>query len=208
MGSFERYRLVRAAFAASLVLTVSAPALAATLWKYQASNGVWAYVDDEKKIPERYKGAAVQVGDTNLADYPRYTPADGAATKAYSEALAKRIEMLRAIAEEPPSRGQIRVYPAGGGPARTVVRQSSEFGTSVETLVGTGYDEAEPIVTEQVRLYVPDRIVTRTNTIVRRGGEVISIQRPLPAQNPLPDLYDVESDGTRYPYYDRVGDDD
>jgi len=87
------------------------------------------------------------------------------------------------------------------------VRTSSDFGTSIETQVsaGAGYGD-EPLITEEVRLRVPDRMVTRTNTITRRGDQVIAIQRPLPAQNPLPDLYDVESDDAVYPYYDRVGD--
>jgi len=205
------FSFARAAVAAGLALGVAAPALADGLWRFRASNGVWAYVDDEKKIPEAYKAAAEQLGDMNLVDYPKYTPADGEATKAYSEALAKRIEVLRAINEEAARGRRVRVFtPSGamGGPgADTVVRTSSDFGTSIETQVsaGAGYGD-EPLITEEVRLRVPDRMVTRTNTITRRGDQVIAIQRPLPAQNPLPDLYDVESDDAVYPYYDRVGD--
>jgi len=215
MHSFKRilfprsFSFARAAVAAGLALGVAAPALADGLWRFRAANGVWAYVDDEKKIPEAYKAAAEQLGDLNLADYAKYTPADGEATKAYSEALAKRIEVLRAINEEGARGRRVRVFTPSGdlvGPgADTVVRTSSRFGTTIETQVGAGYGDA-PLVTEQVRLRVPDRMVTRTNTITRRGDQVIAIQRPLPAQNPLPDLYDVESDDAVYPFYDRVSD--
>lgn len=206
--------LARATVAAGLVLGFAAPALAQGLWRFQASNGVWAYVDDEKKIPEAYKSAAEQVGDMNLADYAKYTPADAAAQQAYGEALAKRVELLRAINEEQAAGRRVRVFTPSGalregarGDVKTVVRTSEEFGTSLETQIGTGGAGDEPVITEQVRLRDPDRMVTRTNTITRQGDRVISIQRPLPAQNPLPDLYDVESDGPVYEYYDRVGND-
>lgn len=214
MTSFKSLLSVRSAavVAAGLVIGIAGPALADGLWRFRAANGVWAYVDDEKKIPEAYKAAAEQVGDLNLADYSKYTPADGAAQQAYGDALAKRVELLRAINQEQAAGRRVRVFTPSGalrdgaaGGVDTVVRTSNEFGTTVENQIPVGAGGGEPVITEEVRLYVPDRNVTRTNTITRRGDQVISIQRPLPAQNPLPNAYDVESDGSTYEYYDRVG---
>lgn len=207
MTSFKPFLSLHsaAAVAAGLLIGIASPALAEGLWRFRSANGVWAYVDDEKKIPEAYKAAAEQMGDTNLASYPRYTPADAAAQQAYGEALAKRVELLRAINGEEAAGRRVRVIsptgtltesgPMGAAGVETVVRTSNQFGTTVENQIGTG-DGDEPVITEQVRLYVPGRNVTRTSTITRRGDRVISIQRPLASQNPLPDLYDVESDSS------------
>ena len=90
-------RKARNVCAGLLALGLAAPAAAETVYSWRTEDGGYAFTDDEKAIPERYRAAAKprQVG--GLSGYERLTLEDPAATSRYAERLAARLDHLRSV---------------------------------------------------------------------------------------------------------------
>ena len=56
-----------------LFLLPTVPASAAELWRFETDEGVVSFVDDAKKIPEKYRARAVQQEAKGLDTYERAT---------------------------------------------------------------------------------------------------------------------------------------
>lgn len=188
----RRNLVCKAVLAGSLfasLASLAAPAIAGDLYRWRNARGHWSYVDDEKKIPEAQRASAEKVVSGDLADYPRYTPADSETGKAYAEALAQRLDRLRKLNGGMDAH---RPCPMPEDGDDVYVRVDERGATTLETETGAG--GASPLIVERMRMRVPGTNVTRHDTIVRRGDRIVSIHRPRPHQAYLPGTLEYESD--------------
>ena len=81
-----------------LGLALAVPAGAETVYRWTAADGSLAFTDDAKRVPAQYRSQAKRSQTGDLADYDRYTPAQGSA-ESYEAKLAARIQRLREINE-------------------------------------------------------------------------------------------------------------
>jgi hypothetical protein len=84
-----------------LTVALAGAALAGPAYRWTTADGSIAFSDDLKKIPSQYRASAERVGTRNLADYPRYTPAERApARNDRTAAMVERIQRLRDLAAQ------------------------------------------------------------------------------------------------------------
>ncbi len=175
-----RCRAPKILTAAALGLSIATPALAADLYRWKTDDGGYAYTDDAKRIPERYRKTAKLISTGRLEGYDRYTPGP-TTTPESRDALSERLERLRAfnVAYDQAHAGQppAMAVAAGEGSSAPSVRMNPKEGPSVE--VG-GRDDAGPVIIEERRFRIAEGIVTRTDTVVRQGDRVIAVVKPRP----------------------------
>jgi len=170
-----RRTLGRALAGAVISVALAAPVGAGTLYAWRTDEGGWAFADDLRRVPERYRDRVEVRQSGDLADHARYTPQDEAASEAYARELARHLEDQRqrsqaweqAAAPEAPARDDEQVTVRMGSDGQPVVDipQASRAGS-------------EPVVIEDI-LAKPERgVQTRVNTVIRRGDEIIAIVRP------------------------------
>ncbi len=157
----------------ALGLSAPAPALAETVYAWRTEDGGYAFTDDEKAIPERYRADAEarQVG--GLSGYERFTLEDPGATAHYAERLAARLEHLRRV-NAPALRREAR--PAGPSPQTISLRTSNRQGAPTLDITPGAAGE-EPIIVETLRARPRNKMVTRNNVVVRQGDRTIAIIR-------------------------------
>ena len=165
----------RALAGAALSLALAAPAGAGTLYAWRTDDGGYAFADDLRRVPQRYRDRVEVRQSGDLVQHPRYTPQDEAATEAYARDLALHLQALRQRsqawedADEPaaPARADGQV----------TVRMGSD-GRPVVDIPQSGSAGSKPVVIEDI-LAKPERgVQTRVNTVIRRGDEIIAIVRP------------------------------
>ncbi len=170
---------------AAVAFALAAPASAGTLYSWRTDEGGYAFADDLRRVPEKYRDRAEKSESRSLADHDRYTPQDDAAVDAYARALEARLTVLRErsamldriIAGQAPAGAQAAPPPnAAGG---VTVRMDSRGRPIVDIAPGAVEQGGPPVVIEDVLAKPDGSITTRTNTVIRRGDEVISVVRPL-----------------------------
>ena len=183
-----RSRFFRLAGAAALAAALSAPAAADPVYSWRTEDGGYAFTDDPKGIPARYRDQAQARETGRLHDYKRYTPADGAASERYAEQLTRRLEHLRAVNDDRVASSDERGE-RESRPRSTISMQSAnDFEPSVEFTENTG---DEPIVVDTLFTRPEGKIVTRQTTVVRQGDKILSIVRPrLREWNVATDIHD------------------
>ena len=152
----------------AVTLIFSLPALAGEIFSWRTEDGGYAFTDDEKAIPARYRDQVETRQAEGLAGYHRLTTPDAGATEAYSQRLADRLDHLRSL-----NRDLDAVYaqrPAEAGVDSLAV-EMGEFNIGVP-IDGEG---AEPVVIEKVRFRLKGEMATRHNLVVRRGDEVLAV---------------------------------
>ena len=177
-----RSRLASAAVAALLSVGVAGAASAGTVYSWHTEDGTYAFTDDRKRIPARYRGAAKARSMEQLSSYKRFTRSSVEVQGDYAKRLQSRRDRLSdggAVAMTAPG--------AGGAPtsAAFLVRTSgNRNGSSTAIAVPTRDGLNGPITVDNVRAR-PDSSVgpngsmaTRHLTVVRQGGRVISVTRP------------------------------
>lgn len=158
----------RTAVALALVLGLAAPALA-DVYAWKTDDGVFAYTDNPKNIPARYKDDAVAVHDTHLEDYSRLTREDTATTRAVAARQEKRLEYLRRVNALDATRPATRA--AAGRTTVTVATGSAQVPTMDVTV-----DEASgPVVVEPITTKRPGHVRTRRSTIVTQGDRTLAL---------------------------------
>jgi hypothetical protein len=187
-----RSRPGRLAGATLLVAALAAPAAAEPVYSWRTEDGGYAFTDDPKAIPPRYRDQAEVRETERLEDYKRYTPADDHATQRYAEQLDRRLERLRRLnAPRPQPTAVYAPAPVAAGPSPSISMRSDEgFAPSVEISEATG-DSGEPIVVDTLFTRPEGKMVTRQTTVVRQGDRVLSIVRPrLREWNVADDIHD------------------
>jgi hypothetical protein len=166
--------------AAGLGLSLAGPALAAELYRWTTDDGTVAFTDDVKHIPERYRKVAKKISTGSLRDYARYTP-DRSLTRSSEIALAERVAGLRA------ANAALETHPAAPSPqsAQTgsprdnpFVRVGPRADPSLE--VSANHESSGPLIIEQRRYRMEGGFVTRTDTVVRQGDQIIAVVKPMP----------------------------
>jgi len=77
-----------------------------------------------------------------------------------------------------------------GEPSDEAVLRVGTAGQSDVEIETSGLGSGEPIVVEQERYYVPGLNVTRTDTVVRQGGRILAITKPVASQVNISDIED------------------
>ena len=163
----------------------AAPAAAGPVYHWRTEDGTYAFTDDEKAIPERYRDQVEerQLGG-GLSSYERYTPASGTAEAEPARVEPAepspagerdpgqvRLEYLRAL-----NRDAARAVPAGQGTPATISVRAG--GANSPVINVTPNDDHEPVVIETIRVRPKGAAVTRSNLVVRQGDRVLTIIKP------------------------------
>jgi hypothetical protein len=158
---------------AALTVFLSLPANASEFYSWRTDDGGYAYTDDAKAIPPRYRDRAQSQQTQGIAGYDRLTTPPPGTMDAYSRRLSERLEYLREL-------------------NRDLDRASarSEYRNPIQNIqVGTGslnvgipvYDDSdEPVVIEKIRYRHRDEMATRHNLVVKKGDRVLTVIKGKP----------------------------
>ena len=158
---------------AALACLLAVPAVAGELYSWRTENGAYAFTDDEKSIPARYRDAAERRSTAALDDYERFTPEDSAAKQHYAEALEARLERLRAL-----NAGRAvgpTVATSASGDKTVSLQVSGRDAPSVDITAG---ENSEPVIIETIRTRPEGKMVTRPSTVIRQGDRTLAIIKP------------------------------
>ena len=171
---------------AVLLLAIAAPSSAGPVYSWRTEDGGYAFTDDPKAIPARYRDQATVRTSARLHDYKRYTPSDDRAVERYSDRLGQRLAHLRALNAQPVVARNAAAAPA---PTASLSMQSANgYEPSVE--ISSAYGE-EPIVVDTLFTRPEGKIVTRHSQVVRQGDKILSVMRPrLREWNVSTDIHD------------------
>jgi len=188
-----RSRILTLAGATALLAALATPAAADPVYSWRTEDGGYAFTDDPKGIPARYRDQATLRDSARLRDYARYTPSDDAAAERYAEQLTRRLAYLRAVNAQPVARRDA-VAVSGSGPTTSLTMQSANnYAPSVEISQNTG---SEPIVVETLFTRPEGKMVTRQTQVVRQGDQILSILKPrLREWNVTTDIHDESEIG-------------
>ena len=154
-----------------MVSIVASGASAAALYRWTNSDGVVAFSDEMKRIPEAYRAGAVRIETSSLASYKRFTPAQPSQSQSYTERLHAQVERLRTLNAEVAAE---QAAPAHA--ARPQLGQLRVNGKLSVALPGAQLASDEPIVVEEHRVRTGD---TTTHVyLVRQGEKILSVVRP------------------------------
>jgi|GEM_PF-3268143 len=132
-----------------VALSLAAGAAGAeTLYRWTNADGVVAFSDELKRIPEAYRAGAVKVETANLSSYTRYTPANPTQGAAYEQELAARTDRRRELNAAAAADTAKLVAPATG-PSLGQVRVNGKL--SLALPAGQAASD-EPIVVEEHRV--------------------------------------------------------
>ena len=183
--------LPRTLLAAAVLFAVAAPASAKVVYRWKTDDGGYAFTDDAKRIPEKYRTQAKASPLRPLQTYKRYTPAQTSGTQAYLSGVEKSAREMSKLNARLSERGT--AVPMGtvyGEPSDEAVLRVGTAGQSDVEIQTSGLGSGEPIVVEQERYYVPGLNVTRTDTVVRQGGRILAITKPVASQVNISDIED------------------
>lgn len=177
-------RLLTCSVAAGLLLALAGAADAKVVYRWKTDDGVYAFTDDPKRIPERYRSDAKASPMRSLRSYRNFTPAQRSGTQAHLNQMRQSARDMAKLNERISRGGQgapVGVY--GVPPEEAVLRVGTAGQTQVEIQSADLSDE--PFVIEDKRYYIPGLDSTRTNTVVRQGDKIIAITKPLPHQDDI-----------------------
>lgn len=204
----DSIRFGRLLVAVSVMVAFAGPAVAGNVYSWVTEDGVHAFTDDSKRIPEKHRGEARQRYVGNVATYERYTPIQRREAKAYGERVMARREALRS-AKAPAAEGSVvggAVAGAGGvsldytAAVTGGTTRSGRNGVSARIPLAGGVDDDEPTVIESRRMEPTDSLATRHWTFVRKGDRIISIIKGERRQRPLKAISEKTYEDTEYDY--------
>jgi len=186
--------------ALAVALALAAPAAAGEIYAWRTDDGSYAFADDRRRIPERYRDRVEVRESRSLRDHERFTPADDEAVGVYAAGLEQRLERLRRMNAQMDGQieaeRQARMAQDGG----VTVRFSSDGEPIVDVPPGLAGRGGEPVIIEDVIARERGGIRTRTNTVVRRGDEIIAVIRPFDATPRLDHPTEEELDAGEFDF--------
>jgi hypothetical protein len=159
---------------AALALAIAGPAVAGDIYTWRTDDGGYAFADDPKRVPEKYRGRVTIRQSGSLSGHARYTPEDDAAQNAYARELEQRLETLRRTNAALEAQAARSAAAANAGESVSV-RLSSDGEPTVD--IPQSATGGAPVVIEDVVALRDGANRTRTNTVIRRGDEVIAVIR-------------------------------
>ena len=177
---------LRAAGIAALTLLFTLPALAGEIYSWRTEDGGYAFTDDPKAIPPRYRDQVQTRASAGLGDYSRLTVPEAGAGDAYARRLGDRLAYLRSL-----NRDLDAAYaPQPVDSAEPLTVQAGNFNIAVPPNSGG----EGPLVVEKVRFRHKNEMATRHNLVIRRGGELLAVIKgdPLVTQiNQSPEISEM-----------------
>lgn len=158
---------------ALVVLGLSGPSFAGTVFTWETEDGTISFTDEEKRIPAKYKLSAKRKELRSLASYPRYTPTG-----------AENVELGKELAQVVDGEGQPVLVQRGqatapGFDGRAISLGGSRYGSGVRYQIPESgpVAEAGPTVIETMRVQPENSMATRTITVVRQDGRIIAVNK-------------------------------
>jgi len=168
-----------------------AAAAEGSIYSWRTQDGSYAFTDDAKSIPPRYREQVEVRQNGALADYERFTPSDAAADRRYAERLSERLDYLRSLNASLPRRSPAGAVNRSGAPRELVTLRSGSSDTSGVDITTPAGGGRAPIVVETVLMREPGKIVTQNVQITRRGDRVIAITKPRSREWNVSDVLDA-----------------
>jgi hypothetical protein len=160
-----RLGLMAAGFTAAAGL-FTLPALAGEIYSWRTEDGAYAFTDDPKAVPARYRNQAETRTNTGIANYARLTAPEPGSGDAYAKRLAQRLDHLRDLNRNLDSPGQTHAVPSV--PSLSIKSGDLNNGVPVDGNEG-------PVVIETVRFRYRGEMATRHNTVVRKGDSTVAV---------------------------------
>ncbi len=183
-----RSRIFHLVGAAAFAAALAAPAAADPVYSWRTEDGGYAFTDDAKAIPPRYRDQAQKRELGGLHDYKRFTPTDDAATERYAAQLTSRLEHLRAVNENHVVVSEQGEPHLAQTSSSISLQSANNFEPSVQFDQATG---GEPLVVDTLFTRPEGKIVTRQTQVVRQGDRIVSVVRPrLREWNVATDIHD------------------
>ena len=148
-------------------LMLGTPAVAGEIYSWQTESGEFAFADDPKKIPARYRDQVSSRPASRLDDYERFTSGDAKATSSYEDQLALRLERLRRL------NAQSQPAPSDEGLAVGIASVRIQ---GMDLRLPGAVSEL-PLIVEQKRVISAGQVVSRHDTVVRQGNRTLAIIR-------------------------------
>jgi len=162
-------------------------ASAEEIYTWRTQDGGYAFTDDAKAIPPRYRDRVEVRRAEGLEGYRRFTPKDDPATHRYEERLAARLEHLRALNAQPPA-GSAATAPS---PPREQITLRTGRGDAPGIDITTPSND-EPIVVETILMRPKGKSVSQNVQVTRRGGKPIAVVKPRSREWNVSDIVDEE----------------
>ena len=169
IGSDRRTRLVL-----SMVVgfALGASASAGTLYSWKTEDGTFAYTNEKKRIPAKYKGEAKKSQFKSMESYARFTPGPKMDDTAYGDRIVQRLEVYHA------TDGEAAIAGAGShiGPQAYVKLELGDDGNAIEIPVDQASGGAGAIVVEHVRVKPgAGHSTSRHFRVVKQGDRVLAV---------------------------------
>lgn len=174
MISSSKTRWAARAGAVTLAFVLGASASAGTLYSWKTEDGTYAYTNEKKRIPARYKNEAETSNLGTMQKYARFTPGPKVEDKAYSERLIERLEVLRGSEADAAVVGTAGAEAPQAGPyVRLGINRER---TDIEIPVNDGAIDDEPVVVEHIRMRKTNgRQSTRHFKVVKQGERILAV---------------------------------
>jgi hypothetical protein len=175
---------------AALVVFFCAPALAGEIYSWRTEDGGYAYTDDAKAIPARYRDQAQVRTSNGIEGYRRLTAPASGSMDDYSRRLANRLGYLRSLNHDLDLANAQPVY---ADDVSNIMVKAGGLAVGVPT---GGYSD-EPVVIETIRYRHNGEMATRHNTVVKKGDRVLTVikGKPLVSKiNQAPEISEMVRD--------------
>jgi hypothetical protein len=167
-------------------------ATAEEVYSWRTQDGGYAFSDDEKAIPPRYRDRVEIRRTEGLEGYQRFTPKDDQATHRYEERLAARLEHLRALNRpaQAPSSGAPADSAAPAPPRDQITLRTGRRDAPGIDITTSG--DGEPVVVETIMMRPKGKMVSQNVQVTRRGAKTIAVVKPRAREWNVSDIIDEE----------------
>ena len=168
---------------AFLVAGLAGPAFAGNVYSWVTDDGTYAFTDDSKRIPAKYRAEARKRPMGKLTRYERYTEVASDSKAPYAERIRERRLELRKMAETAPigaalgamrsqAPGVVYSIPVSGGSGR----RGGGRGASIQVSLGDQASaDLEAMTIESIRVKPRHSLASRHWTVVKRGDRLVTV---------------------------------
>jgi len=175
---------LRIAGLVAVTAAVALPAVAGEVYSWRTEDGGYAFTDDEKAVPARYRSQVTTRSINGLGGYDRLTAPPAGAGDAYSQRLANRLDWLRELNRDLDA-AFARPEPQTGLASLSIQAGSLNLGLPIDRAT------EEPVVVEKVRFRHENEMATRHNLVVKQGGRILTIIKGDPLVGPINQAPDI-----------------
>ncbi len=179
-------RIGKLLLGAVLVAGLAGPAFAGNVYSWVTDDGTYAFTDDSKRIPAKYRAEAKKRPMGKLTRYERYTSVSSDIDSSYAEKIrARRIELreMAATTSLGAVTGAVQSRVAGDFP---VTVGSGRRGALIQVPVGIlASADSDATTIESIRVKPRHSLATRHWTVVKKGDLLVTVIRGELRQRPL-----------------------